>query len=59
MRLSHKKYWRSFVREGFVELAMEYSTDDGSAQVGGELGFIRRGEMVPPFEDAAFNLGRG
>jgi peptidyl-prolyl cis-trans isomerase D len=39
----------------FAELAMEFSTDQGSAVQGGELGWFGRGMMVKPFEDAAFN----
>ena len=40
--------------ESFEELAMEYSTD-GSAADGGNLGYFGRGEMVGPFDEAAFS----
>lgn len=39
----------------FATLAQQYSTDQGSAMLGGELGWFGRGQMVKPFEDAAFN----
>ena len=38
----------------FASLAMQYSTDQGSALSGGDLGWFGRGQMVKPFEDAAF-----
>ena len=38
----------------FSTLAQQYSTDQGSAMLGGELGWFGRGQMVKPFEDAAF-----
>ncbi len=40
----------------FAELAKEYSKDPVSAEQGGNLGFFQRGEMVPEFEEVAFNL---
>ncbi len=45
--------------EDFADLARRFSDDPGSAQRGGELGWVRRGVMVEEFEDAAFSLGRG
>jgi parvulin-like peptidyl-prolyl isomerase len=45
--------------ESFEELARSYSQDGGSAASGGNLGEFIRGDMVRPFEDAAFALGAG
>jgi len=43
----------------FAALAQEYSTDTGSGARGGDLGWFERGQMVAPFEDAAFNTPVG
>ena len=42
----------------FATLATQNSTDQGSAISGGDLGWFKRGQMVKPFEDAAFNNAR-
>lgn len=43
----------------FGEAASEESDDTGSAQNNGELGYVQRGQMVEPFEDALFELEPG
>lgn len=40
----------------FAALAKQFSTDPGSAPGGGDLGYFERGQMVGPFEQAAFGL---
>lgn len=40
----------------FAEIAKKNSDDTGSAQTGGDLNWIARGQTVKPFEDASFAL---
>jgi len=40
----------------FDDLAKKYSQDPGSAQKGGDLGWVSRGQMVKNFEDSVFSL---
>ena len=42
----------------FSEAAKEYS-EDVSASLGGDVGFVKKGQMVPEFEKAVFKLREG
>src|SRR5215217_9299086 len=43
----------------FAKLAKEYSQDPGSAQQGGDLGCLGKGETVSNFDEALFNAQKG
>lgn len=45
--------------EDFSKLAKKYSDDSSNAKKGGDLGWVKTGDMVPEFNDAAFNLKKG
>ncbi|CAN5477752.1 peptidylprolyl isomerase [soil metagenome] len=49
------------LRDGtsFEVLARRYSDDPGTREHGGDLGWFRRGRMVPAFENVAFNIRPG
>jgi peptidyl-prolyl cis-trans isomerase D len=48
----------SALKEGasFTDMAAQYSTDTGSKDSGGDLGWFTRGQMVTEFEDAVFAM---
>ncbi|MCA4900611.1 MAG: peptidylprolyl isomerase [Bacteroidota bacterium] len=50
---------RILADENFNELALKYSEDPSARQNGGEMGFVGRGSMVPPYEAMAFKLRKG
>jgi parvulin-like peptidyl-prolyl isomerase len=50
---------RAAAGEDFAELAKENSVDTSNKDSGGDLGAIKKGDMVAPFEEAAFALKNG
>jgi len=40
----------------FTDLVKQYSTEPGAADRGGDLGWFKKGDMVPDFEDAVFAM---
>ncbi len=45
--------------EDFARLAREYSEDPASRERGGDLGWVRRGQLLPEFEEALYNMRAG
>jgi len=45
--------------ESFESIAIKYSEDSGSAQLGGDLGWFEEGMMVTAFNDACFTGKKG
>ena len=45
--------------EDFATVAKQHSEDTATAEQGGDLGYFPRGQMVAPFEEAAFSLPVG
>jgi peptidyl-prolyl cis-trans isomerase SurA len=56
--LARELVTRSESGEDFGELAREFS-EGPSAERGGDLGFIERGQVLPAFEEAVFSLEAG
>lgn len=45
--------------EKFADMASKYSKDEGSKTKGGSIGYTLKGQLVPEYENVAFNLAKG
>ncbi|MDC6159128.1 peptidylprolyl isomerase [Bacillus sp. GX] len=45
--------------EDFTKLAIEYSQGSAIKNVGGDIGILQSGSMIPAFEDKAYELQIG
>jgi peptidyl-prolyl cis-trans isomerase SurA len=57
--LADSLVWALKLGADFATVARRFSQDPGSKEQGGDLGWFRRGQMVPAFEAAAFALKPG
>ncbi|MBA66173.1 MAG: hypothetical protein CMG55_10270 [Candidatus Marinimicrobia bacterium] len=58
--LAQSLFNRAKKNEDFTTLANQYSMDPGNQNTkGGDLGWFKKGRMVKPFEEAAFNAKTG
>lgn len=58
-KLAEKIYKKAKAGEDFSGLAKKYSQDTSTKDKGGNLGWFKKGEMVPEFEKASFALKIG
>ena len=54
-----QRYWANLAPADFAALARADSDDDGSKAAGGDLGWVEKGAMPKPFEDALFVMQAG
>lgn len=58
-KLAEEIYKKAKSGEDFSALAKKYSKDTATKDKGGDLGWFKKGEMVPEFEKASFSLKQG
>lgn len=58
-KLAEKVLEEARAGKDFAKLATQYSDDKASVPKGGDLGYFKRGTMVPEFEKVAFSLHPG